>query len=325
MSNLNKYHDSILTKPKLSLSEIDDKKTDEIIEENSCLIRPEPLPVKASFTSPMSPIITSSSNNDNKLKYTLHILDLEKLFDDFHMNMITFNDLFLLSKEDLVEMKIPIGPRNRILHFATLYKQYAKTYEEDELINFFNEHRALVINNDVNKLLPSSSSSRICKSSSNIDAFSSVDSPRNNITLKPTCSVTKMNNTVTNNTNTTSNNTNNTSPNNSASSIMKNFQSLFSEVENFQMKYENMKIKNDLRNDKINSLLNNGRNSSKRIDFDKGDLMNETERNLNDELSNIYEKKKKNMSCYSSKHNNSNYVGVNMKGNHLLNAIYKSN
>ena len=73
MSNLNKYHDSILTKPKLSLSEIDDKKTDEIIEENSCLIRPEPLPVKASFTSPMSPIITSSSNNDNKLKYTLHI------------------------------------------------------------------------------------------------------------------------------------------------------------------------------------------------------------------------------------------------------------
>ena len=107
MSNLNKYHDSILTKPKLSLSEIDDKKTDEIIEENSCLIRPEPLPVKASFTSPMSPIITSSSNNDNKLKYTLHILDLEKLFDDFHMNMITFNDLFLLSKEDLVEMKIP--------------------------------------------------------------------------------------------------------------------------------------------------------------------------------------------------------------------------
>lgn len=290
MTNIAKYHDTMITKAKLSLSEIaDDKQC-----ESATLISPEPLPAKYE--------IKRNFKKDNKLKYTLKILDLDKLFEAFDVNMITFNDLFLLSKEDMIEMKIPIGPRNRILHFAEKYKNYAKTYSLEELFDFFNLHRELIINEDFFKE-HQNESFRDIKSNSHFDD--------NNSKLL----------------------TSNTSPNckdnneQSANYIMKNFQSLFNEVEDFQMKYRNMKRKNDLRNDKINSLLSNNNNISNvtsinnnnhhKVEFDKDDLLNETERNLNDELSKLYDSDIKNISIYSTKN-----ISSKRNNNRLLNALY---
>ena len=85
MTNIAKYHDTMITKAKHSLSEIaDDKQC-----ESATLISPEPLPAKYE--------IKRNFKKDNKLNYTLKILDLDKLFEAFDVNMITFNDLFLSS------------------------------------------------------------------------------------------------------------------------------------------------------------------------------------------------------------------------------------
>jgi hypothetical protein len=90
--------------------------------------------------------IANKKINDTKLIYALKTLNLENLFNNFDFNSITFNDLCLLSKDDLIEMNLPIGPRNRILHFAKEYKNYAKNYDINELINFFQSHKQFIIN-----------------------------------------------------------------------------------------------------------------------------------------------------------------------------------
>ena len=90
--------------------------------------------------------IANKKINDTKLIYALKTLNLENLFNNFDFNSITFNDLCLLTKEDLIEMNLPIGPRNRILHFAKEYKNYAKNYDINELINFFQSHKQFIIN-----------------------------------------------------------------------------------------------------------------------------------------------------------------------------------
>ena len=52
---------------------------------------------------------------EDKLEIFLRKLGLENYLYVFKANQISGKDLALLSKEDLVDMKIPIGPRNRIL------------------------------------------------------------------------------------------------------------------------------------------------------------------------------------------------------------------
>ena len=87
------------------------------------------------------------NNNDNnneddyKLIYMLKNLNLSFLIDSFKVNYVSFNDLFLLTREDLVEMKIPVGPRNKIIHFIQEYKKYMKSFEFNDLSNFLNFYK----------------------------------------------------------------------------------------------------------------------------------------------------------------------------------------
>ena len=59
----------------------------------------------------------NNKKEDKNILYLLTNLNLQNLYNNFTSNCIGFTDLFLLTKDDFVEMKIPIGPRNRILHF----------------------------------------------------------------------------------------------------------------------------------------------------------------------------------------------------------------
>lgn len=111
-------------------------------EQSDLNIKPEPVPIKAIDSSEMSNL---SSCPDNKLSYTLITLGLGHLVNEFTKNMITFNDLLLLTKEDLEELKLAFGPRNRILKFSMIYKKYAKSYNMEELKAFFDRNRNLVI------------------------------------------------------------------------------------------------------------------------------------------------------------------------------------
>ena len=111
-------------------------------EQSDVNIKPEPVPIKAIDSSKISNL---SSCPDNKLSYTLVTLGLGHLVNEFTKNMITFNDLLLLTKEDLEELKLAFGPRNRILKFSMIYKKYAKSYNMEELKAFFDRNRNLVI------------------------------------------------------------------------------------------------------------------------------------------------------------------------------------
>ena len=76
------------------------------------------------------------NNDDYKLIFILNNLNLHFLINVFKINYVSFNDLFLLTKDDLKEMKIPIGPRNKIIHFIEQYKKQMKSLELDEISNF---------------------------------------------------------------------------------------------------------------------------------------------------------------------------------------------
>lgn len=83
----------------------------------------------------------NSIDVDQKLLFVLKNLKIDNLYQIFINNGIYFRDLFLLSKDDLVEIKIPIGPRNRILYFIKLFNKSAKNYDFEELNNFFKDKK----------------------------------------------------------------------------------------------------------------------------------------------------------------------------------------
>ena len=79
---------------------------------------------------------------DYKLLFILKKLNLAFLMNAFAKNYVKFNDLFLLTREDLIEMKIPIGPRNKLLHFIQEYKKHMKNLDLDEITNFFKLYKS---------------------------------------------------------------------------------------------------------------------------------------------------------------------------------------
>ena len=83
----------------------------------------------------------NSNDVDQKLLFVLKNLKIDNLYQIFINNGIYFRDLFLLSKDDLVEIKVPIGPRNRILYFINLFNKSAKNYDFEELYNFFKDKK----------------------------------------------------------------------------------------------------------------------------------------------------------------------------------------
>ena len=137
VNNLNKYNDAILSKQGQSFS-IDENNMKETKELEKIIGTQSPILKKENNIQNL--------NNDNKLIYTLKILDLENLFNEFNLNYITFHDLFLLTRDDLLEMNIPIGPRNRILNFCIEFKKYAKNYDYNDLINFFKSNKGFIFN-----------------------------------------------------------------------------------------------------------------------------------------------------------------------------------
>ena len=84
---------------------------------------------------------------DKKMIYILKSLNLDNLINIFASNCIYFNDLFLLTKKDLIEMKIPIGQRNRFMHFFEKFKSDAKIYDFNEIKKYLDIYKNNYINN----------------------------------------------------------------------------------------------------------------------------------------------------------------------------------
>lgn len=85
---------------------------------------------------------------EKKMIYILSSLNLDNLINIFSYNCIGFNDLFLLTKKDLIEMKIPIGQRNRLMHFIEKYRTNTKkNYDFDDIKKYLNIYKNIYINN----------------------------------------------------------------------------------------------------------------------------------------------------------------------------------
>ena len=110
---------------------------------------PEPTPLKINkstkyinisknFETNNKSIYSEINNTDTRLTTFLHNLNLDYLTNIFKNNYVNFKDLFLLTKEDFVEMKIPIGPRNKLIYFIEQYKKNMKNFEMEDILYFFN-------------------------------------------------------------------------------------------------------------------------------------------------------------------------------------------
>jgi len=82
---------------------------------------------------------------DIRLEIVLSILDLKEFKFFFEDNKLNFNDLLFLTRDDLVDLKIPLGPRNRLFSFSDTYKKFGINYTIGEIRKFFNENRSFVI------------------------------------------------------------------------------------------------------------------------------------------------------------------------------------
>ena len=85
----------------------------------------------------------NQENVDPRLELTLNYLDINSTLPTFITNNISFNDLLLLSKNDLVELGFSLVERNRIINFSQEFKRYGKKYTIQEIDNFFNEFKNL--------------------------------------------------------------------------------------------------------------------------------------------------------------------------------------
>ena len=122
--------------------------SDILKEDEKHFPKPEPTPLKINKTTKYINISKNfeannkvrdniKNNGDNRLITFLHHLNLDFLLDNFKNNYINFNDLFLLTKEDLIEMKIPIGPRNKLIYFIEQYKKSMKSFDIEDINYFF--------------------------------------------------------------------------------------------------------------------------------------------------------------------------------------------
>ena len=91
----------------------------------------------------------NEQEDDDRLSYTLITLGLENLIHIFEENNISFIDLLLLSKEDLIELQLEMFQRNRIFHFSKLFSKYAKNYSISEISDFFGFNKQFIFNSAI--------------------------------------------------------------------------------------------------------------------------------------------------------------------------------
>ena len=97
----------------------------------------------------------SKINIDPRLELTLKYLDIMHTLHIFVNNYISFNDLLLLSKNDLIELGFSLVERNRIFTFSQEYKNFGVKFNITEINDFFNKYEnlniRLVTNNNCNR------------------------------------------------------------------------------------------------------------------------------------------------------------------------------
>ena len=123
-------------------------------------------------------------NVDPRLELALQYLDIVHTLEIFVNNYISFNDLLLLSKNDLIELGFSLVERNRIFNFAQEYKNFGVKYNISEINEFFNKYEnlniSLVRNNKYNLRIKENINDNIIYNFNNNNKNASINQNNNN-------------------------------------------------------------------------------------------------------------------------------------------------
>jgi hypothetical protein len=108
-------------------------------------------PLLGNFSSSLSETLPKETKNwkkdeKNDIETVFKKHGLEDYVSVMKQNLISFEDLKFLNKDDLVCMKIPIGPRNRILRIIDCMD---KGEAENDENRFFNENKDFIVKKQV--------------------------------------------------------------------------------------------------------------------------------------------------------------------------------
>ena len=132
----NTYSNLLLHKNNLTTRNIYSKSIEKYLhtsEENQLNIKP--------IENKKNININNLIKKDEKLIFTLKSLNLNQLINKFLNNCINFNDLFLLTKQDMNEMKLSTSIQEKLINFSNDFITYAKKFTMEELQNYFNLKR----------------------------------------------------------------------------------------------------------------------------------------------------------------------------------------
>ena len=127
-------------------------------------------------------------DDDDRLTYTLITLDLGNLIHIFEDNNISFVDMLLLTKEDLIELQLEIFQRNRILNFSKLFTKYAKNYSIREISDFFTFNKQFIFNSSIYDKVYSSNMNDFQnenENNNNMNNFDTINPETNYLNTEP--------------------------------------------------------------------------------------------------------------------------------------------
>lgn len=88
------------------------------------------------------------SNNDSRIEYVFHCLNITNFNEILQVHQMNFNDLLFLSREDLNEIGLSMVHRNRLRKFCEVYQQFAIDYSYEELMLFFKKNKNFVFKDE---------------------------------------------------------------------------------------------------------------------------------------------------------------------------------
>jgi len=245
----------------------------------------------------------SMSTKEDILRRLLQFLDLEDYFDTFLDHKIYFNDILLLSKDDLVELNIRLGPRNRLLKFIEEYKTTGvdKTFEEylqqeDKTTPVFERKQTSTLVDEINLKQESPE----LKHRKTVTTFFKNDKKEEDFHQK------------------------NDESFKSNKILEKNYEGLNKEVENFMKKYKEQKEKSVERKNKFSSLIKKETTKSNKLIIKSNERTNNFVFNNKDKTRNLKEELKKSNSI-TKNDTQPNSKRESNKQSHNMKTVEKEN
>ena len=260
-------------------------------------------------------------DDDDRLTYTLITLDLGNLIHIFEDNNISFVDMLLLTKEDLIELQLEIFQRNRILNFSKLFTKYAKNYSIREISDFFTFNKQFIFNSSIYDKVYSSNMNDFQnenENNNNMNNFDTINPETNYLNTEPN-NKNNMNNNMHNNNNSNGNYLSQTLVNKgNVNNFKTNKPLIVPKIKSPQMKPQN--INGGINDKRTKNIMQ--KNIKNNINTNKNNEMNQNQEEIQNKLVDVIKKKKVPKSNINNKGFNLN--NNNNKGNVKNNEINKN-